>query len=56
VRQLRARFRRLQQRQLALCRVSGVLAQALRQANAELCLAPTFDEAAAQQCDGPFGG
>lgn len=47
---------RLQQRhaQLVLCRVSGGLARALRQAPADLCLAPTFDEAAAQQCDGPF--
>ena len=44
----------LRQAQLVLCRVSGALAGALRQASTDLCLAPTFDEAAAQQCTGPF--
>lgn len=56
VRLLRACHHRLQRRQaqLVLCRVSAALARALRQASADLCLAPTFDEAAAQQCDGSF--
>lgn len=45
---------RRRQAQLILCRVSGALAHTLRQASADWCLAPTFDEAAAQQCDGPF--
>lgn len=50
------RLRRRQAR-LVLCRVAGQLAGALRQASADLCLAPTFDEAAAQQYDdGPFEG
>lgn len=56
VRLLHTCHHRLQRRraQLVLCRVSGALASVLRQASADLCLAPTFDEAAAQQCDGPF--
>jgi anti-anti-sigma regulatory factor len=55
VRLLHACHHRLRrQAQLVLCRVSGSLARALRQASADLCLAPTFNEAAAQQCDGPF--
>jgi anti-anti-sigma regulatory factor len=53
-----AYHRRLQRRQaqLVLCRVSGVLARVLHQASPDLCLAPTFDEAATQQCEGPFEG
>lgn len=56
VRLLHACHHRLRRRgaQLVLCRVPGALAGALRQASADLCLAPTFDEAAAQQCTGPF--
>jgi len=56
VRLLHACHHRLHQRgaQLVLCRVPGALAGTLRQASADLCLAPTFDEAAAQQCSGPF--
>ena len=56
VRLLHACHHRLRQRQaqLVLCRVSGALAGTLRQASADLGLAPTFDEAAARQCTGPF--
>lgn len=54
LRLLRACHRTLQRRhaQLVLCRVPAALAQ--WPALAGLCLAPTYEAAAALQCQGPF--